>query len=375
MEPLKVGITREAWSLIVRSEAAEFAFDADAEIGAGGNSAAIISLPVAMRAGRDLHVAAQVCPVLRAGLERLSVIWSAWKPELFRAIRVTSDGDASPSAGQGLLMAYSGGVDSTYALSRLHREEGLSPDLMTVLGMDYRRGDTEKFDRLMARTHPFREARAGAHIVVRSDAASVLRRVGVESFLGFGFQIFACFHLFADHYEGGALSADHADWQELLIGPYGATGATNRLFGSAGFGIRTLDPSMTRGEKLAAISSEDLALSALSFCKDYAVRPENCGVCSKCMRTKAMFFAATGAVPPIFLDPALDTDRMQALDLSRRNEQVFAMDLVRIARANGREADFAELAEAIRTPRAAPSAKQRLYKYRMLLRSRLSGRR
>ncbi|MCP1168514.1 hypothetical protein [Limimaricola litoreus] len=375
MEPIKVKITRAPRVLKVRSSAAEFTFETDADIGAGGNSAAIISLPVAMRAGRDMHVAAPVCPVLRAGLERLSVIWSAWKPELFQPIRISSDGDAEPTMGRGLLMAYSGGVDSTHALSRLHREEGLSPDLMTVLGMDYRRGDTEKFDRLMKRTQPLREARAGEHLVVRSDAASVLRRVGVESFLGFGFQIFACFHLFADRYEGGALSADHADWQELLIGPYGATGATNRLFGSAGFGIRTLDPSMTRGEKVAAIADDDLALSALSFCKDYAVRPENCGVCSKCMRTKAMFFAATGAVPPIFLDSVLDTERMQALDLSRRNEQVFAMDLVRIARANGREADFAKLAEAIRAPSAAPSAKQRLYKYRMLLRSRLLGRR
>ena len=41
--------------------------------------------------------------------------------------------------------------------------------------------------------------------------------------------------------------------------------------------------------------------------------PENCGVCKKCILTKAMFLATTGRLPDIFLDTAFDAELMQKL--------------------------------------------------------------
>jgi hypothetical protein len=368
---------------------------------AGGDAAAIVALPVAMRLGRTLRVEAPVDGRLLGGLRRMAEIWAAWRPDLFRPVAVeapetkaeanaetgpqtgpetspetglqagSETGPAAGAAGPALL-AYSGGVDSTHALREL-AQQGTRPDLLTVLGMDYRLGDRGRFARLIERSRPLCEALAGRHLVVASDAATVMRRFDVESYLGFGFQVFACLHLFAASHARGLIAADYPPWQELLVGPRGTFSGTNALFSSSRFAIGTLGLTATRGEKVAALARDPLALAALSFCKDYAARPDNCGVCSKCLRTKAMFVAATGEVPPIFRDPAFDLAAMPGLDLGRPYERVFAQDILRLARAGGREALVAPLVAGLAAPQGPRSWRHRLYKLRMLLRTRLQG--
>ena len=54
--------------------------------------------------------------------------------------------------------------------------------------------------------------------------------------------------------------------------------------------------------------------------------PENCGVCKKCIRTKAMFLATTGRLPDIFLDTAFDAELMQKF-LVKGHERTYVFDL------------------------------------------------
>jgi hypothetical protein len=239
--------------------------------------------------------------------------------------------------------------------------------------MDYRRSDEGRFASLLAKTQPFREAHAGRQFVVESDAASIMRRFDLDSYIGFGFQVFACLHLFEGTHGTGLIASDYAQFQEIAVGPRGTCTVTNHLFSSREMAIGTLDPDVTRGQKAAVLAQDSLALSALSFCKDYAVRPDNCGVCSKCLRSKAMFYAATGTVPPIFRDMSLDLARMPGFDLSRSYERVFALDMARLASDHGREAEFAPLLGRVVERQAPASLRHRLYKWRKLLRSRLSG--
>ena len=369
-------VVRPEWTgggLVVHSPDLSFAFRGEEMTGTGGNSAAIVALPVAMRLGRPLRVEAPVCPVLRTGLEGMATIWSTWRPDLFSAVPVRAPKGEETGAGRGAtLMAYSGGIDSTHGLREVSRS-GSRPDLLTVLGMDYRRGDPERFARLLAKTQPFRKAHSGRQFVVDSDAASIMRRFGIDSYLGFGFQVFACLHLFDGSHCTGLIASDYARYQEIAVGPRGTCTATNHLFSSRQMAIRTLDTEVTRGDKVAALADDHLALSALSFCKDYAVRPDNCGVCSKCLRTKAMFYAAIGTVPPIFRDPSLDLAAMPGFDLSRSYERVFALDMSRIARERGREAEFAPLMGTVATRTGPASLKHRVYKWRKMLASRLTG--
>ena len=377
MDPIDLFVDRGDESLVVRSDRFAFHFHATDLAPRGGNAAAIVALPVAMRLGRDLQVHAPVCPVLRDGLNRLSAIWSVWRPDLYRAVKVRSDGDISGRSDAGALpriMAYSGGIDSTFALRQWGQEGAPAPVLMTVQGMDYRLSDDDRFVALMTKTAAFRSAFGAGQLRVGSDAASVMRRFGVSSYLGFGFQIFACLRLFEDRFSGCAIAADYAPFQEIAVGPRGTGTVTDGLFASPDFQVTTLGTTHTRAQKAEALASHPLALSALTFCKDYAVRPDNCGRCSKCQRTKAMFWAATGAIPPVFRDLSFDPANLRGFDLSRSYERVFALDILQLAGRHGRRDAFSGLVAAVESaeaPTRAMSLRGRLYQARMLLRSRL----
>lgn len=301
------------------------------------NFAVWLTLPLAMRQGRDLHVAGTVCPILARNAERVSEIWETWKPELFSRIRINADkfGSTPPSQGTGHLMTYSGGLDSTYALSRHVETTGERPDVLTVLGMDYRAGDREKFDRLLARTAAFRRERTGQQIIARSDAASVMRRYGVSADLGFAFQLLGLMYLFEHRYSRGMMAADFAAFQELITGPYGTSATLAPYWASAGFGVDLLGLDVTKSEKVSYILDDALSLETVSFCKDYASRPDNCGVCAKCTRTKAIMYALRGTVPDIFLKGAFDPALLSSFDLTRPYERMFAQDILRIARGSG----------------------------------------
>jgi hypothetical protein len=68
-----------------------------------------------------------------------------------------------------------------------------------------------------------------------------------------------------------------------------------------------------RGEKMHLIHGSMEALSSLTFCVDYRARPNNCGRCSKCVRTKAMLLPSVGVVPDVFLDKAFIADMLNVI--------------------------------------------------------------
>jgi len=91
---------------------------------------------------------------------------------------------------------------------------------------------------------------------------------------------------------------------------------------------------MGRTEKLARIAASE-ALPFLACCRQRSAIPANCGVCSKCVRTKVMLFAAIGKVPEIFLDNTLDERLMQNLNLRDPFERAELFDLYGYAKGRG----------------------------------------
>ena len=53
------------------------------------------------------------------------------------------------------------------------------------------------------------------------------------------------------------------------------------------------------------------------------------------MRTKLMFFASTGEVPDVFIEKNIDDNALSSIDITKKNEQVFFMDLYFCAKNNG----------------------------------------
>ncbi len=372
MQVLQVDTSRSGDRVVVGSDEFEVFFETSEDVTDSANFAVWTALPFAMRLGRPLHVTGRVSPVLLGNARHIVRLWSMWAPDLYREIDITASEMAETAcAGRDAeLMAFSGGVDSTVALSEHVSLTGRKPDILTVLGMDYRREDAGRFGKLLDLTAEFRRQRTGAHLIVKSDAASVMRRFGVSADRGFGFQLAASFFLFDHRYGHFLAAADFADFQECLVGPYSTASCLTHHYSSGMCRSRLLGLDTTRAEKVAKLADDQLALHSVSFCKDYHTRPDNCGVCSKCVRTKAMFFAYSQEVPDIFLTPGFAPEDLGSVDLSRTFERIFAQDVLNLAQRRGNTAYFQKLADGLNNPNPPAGLKLTLHKLRIMLKAR-----
>jgi hypothetical protein len=121
----------------------------------------------------------------------------------------------------------------------------------------------------------------------------------------------------------------------MLAFPWGLNHVTNRYLKGTNFQLEPRCENHTRANKAGSVALNPLALKAVSFCKRREVRPDNCGTCTKCVRTKVMFAATLGYQPDIFLDPTFDEDTVNSINLDDKNEQAFFVDLCQIARSRG----------------------------------------
>jgi hypothetical protein len=290
-------------------------------------------LPIAMSKGCDLHIAGTGDPVTVRNAREYSRIWELWMPEKFRAISVSFDEYAPGASGSGRLVLYSGGVDSTYNLLN-YEKRGERPTLLTLQGFDYKYDDDKRFRRLIEHTRPFVERVSAGHILLKTNLLRVYHAHGVTSRISHGSALAGSLLLFAHAFEAGEIAPDFTLAQEYVAYPWGTNSVTNPLLASSYFRMDTANNQLSRAAKLQELVNSEIALSSLSFCKDYDTRPLNCGVCTKCTRTKAMFLATCGRIPPIFVDPTL-RPLNEVLHLDKRHDRAFFLDLYQAARANG----------------------------------------
>ena len=340
-----VKVNRSTHSVSVDIAGTEVWFESDSEVVCTDNFALWLSLPFAMQKGSDLHINGSVSPKAIQQAQKLISIWSTWAPDQFSEISVTADKvvKTTTTLREKSLMLFSGGVDSTFALREECKTNTNQIDTLTILGMDYHSNGKKNFGRLLEKTNRFVSLHSKKQIVVRSNAAFAMRDFGIDGSYGHGFQLLATLFLFDEIYDEGMIAADYNAAQEYLVAPWGTCSFTNNLFLTESFHIRTLSTEFTRSEKVMALSDDEISLNSISFCKDHSIRPQNCGVCSKCVRTKSMFYAATGKIPPIFLQAKFDERDLGALDLSLRSELMFAKDILKIAREKGNQDGFRQL--------------------------------
>ncbi|WP_319824285.1 hypothetical protein [Thalassovita sp.] len=331
-----------------------------------------LGLPVAMRQGVPLVIDGAVSRTALDGARQLAMIWAAWRPDLFEEIAISAsvvtDAPANAPAGPPLL-CFSGGIDSTHALTLMHAR-GERPDLLSVHGMDYRRDDHDRFGRLLDKTAALRKARAGRSLTVWTDAASVYRRFGIPPTLGFGFILGTAQFLHARGHRKGVIAADIARHLECVNGPYGTSSVITPLMNDGAFACALEGLQVSRMDKVAALLGDELALASLSFCKDYGTRPENCGVCPKCVRTKAQIYALGGSIPPIFRDRSLTPAHFKGISVS---DPIYAEPfrrMIRLADREGRGDVFAPVRAQLEGRRAVGGIRLKLYRLQAMLKAR-----
>jgi hypothetical protein len=271
-------------------------------------------LPRAMQGGFDVKITRPVDPLVAANAGLLSRIWEMWVPGRYQSISISGTGEWSRKQRDRLRRAdlYSGGVDSTYSIVQFSdpRTRGYA---LTVDGLDYQDEweGAAKFAKLVAKTDPLLELLNYQRIVVRTNAS--LR----PQALTHGFTLASCLFLLSDLFEAGTIAADRTPTEDMVTFPWGTNHITKAYFAGSDFAMQTVC-EISRVEKLAALGASKIALPFLSFCRKHKKLPANCGLCSKCVRTKAMFMATLGGIPHIFLDSAFDEQLVRTIELDGR---------------------------------------------------------
>jgi hypothetical protein len=276
-------------------------------------------LPGAMEDGFDLHINRPIDPRVAASAERLSRIWAMWVPGRYRSIKIGTPGGWQRATRDRFpfVQLFSGGIDSTYALLK-QQDANQHKYAVTVSGVD--QIDDDNLALLLGKTEPTLKKLGYTRVIVRTNAHR-------EPFAYTnGMTLASCAFLLSDIFAAGCIAADLTPWEEMAVFPWGANSVANEYFAGSDFSVKTVGGAATRTEKIFELLEAGHDPNWWSFCRNRKALPGNCGVCRKCVKTKAMLMLATGTIPDIFVDKRFDQalvmdtlenypDRIQVFDI------------------------------------------------------------
>lgn len=300
-------------------------------------------LPIAMRSNSNLHINGSGTNITIKNAIKMSQIWSSWMPNHLSDIKISFSNIVDPKQTnytEDDICFYSGGVDSTYCIGQKVENQNLNKlTLLTVHGMDYNLDDEEKFNKFIDKIKPFASFYGSKHLLIKTDAYQIYSKYKVNtkiSHIGHIFALAGCGFLYSGYYKNIIIAADYRLDQQFLVSPWGSNSATNFLFDDGITSLITKNDDIARSEKLEWIASSNIALESSTFCSEKKNRPNNCGVCSKCTRTKLMFLAATGSIPNIFLDMKIHKNAPILKVSTKSSKNTFLLDLYFCAKNNNR---------------------------------------
>lgn len=259
----------------------------------------LVPLHGAMRLGLPLHVEGDVSPSLLANLEEYQAIFWGWHPTRFKQVEIVPERERErPTAAEGAVFAFSGGVDScftafTHATGRAGRQtRGLRAGVMAQ-GFDIPIEQPELFGGAFAKA----EAMLASLGLPLIPMATNVRRVEHAWDDTMSAAIASCLTLLQCEARAGLIAAEFA---YHVVPPLGAHPLTDPLLSSDSFRIVHDGAGSTRPEKIETIAAWPEALADLRVCWAGKQLDRNCGRCSKCVRTVLAFRAVGLPLPPSF---------------------------------------------------------------------------
>ncbi len=259
-----------------------------------GNFAIAAALPTAMSRGLPLHYAGEADGEFLSAMEEYMAAWCRWRPDLFQQVTLSADVETSPRLPetQAAIMAFSGGLDSTFAL-HAHKHHLLGRRSLNVeaavliQGFDIPWDDDQAFKIARGHIANLTESYGVRLNTVKTNwQKPFCIKWGMTHILGIG----AILHLF-DRQFGHAIFADDTPYDHQLT-PWSSNAITNQMLGHTRFRVRSAGASWDRTEKAKAVASNPAILNHLRVCYERPELGENCGECEKCIRTKLNFYAA-----------------------------------------------------------------------------------
>lgn len=257
--------------------------------------AALAMMPFAMKKGQSLHIAGAVHKEQLEQLEECQDAFLLWHPDKFKRISISADEEIATQLqhGRDAVIAFSGGLDASYALHAHCR------DLIGRRTNDIRAGILiHGFDIPLEQTAHFEKAEASARTLLGHYGIPLtcvrtswkdLRAPWHQSHI---FAVASVLHQFSEVSSRAVIAADEGYDGEVL--GWGSNSITNQMMSFPGFPIDFTGAGVPRTLKARALSSEAPLLKHLRVCTRLFGEGANCGQCEKCIRTKLNFLAGAG---------------------------------------------------------------------------------
>lgn len=264
--------------------------------------ALIAIMPYAMEKGYNLHIKGAVHLDLLRNMEESQDAWLRWHPDLFKKISISADIElpASLSEKRNAVLAFSGGLDATYAL-HAHANSLLGRRSCNIIvgvfiqGFDVNLDNSEAFDDALVKNSNILNSYGISQAYVKTN----WRELGASWEEAHMFGIVSVISQFSTNVDCGVIASDVAYDEEDL--GWGSNAVTNALFSSPSFPLSFTGGSHSRTRKAEIVSNNPVVLQNLRVC--YQGKVGNCGTCEKCIRTKLNFLAVGVPHVPSIGDP------------------------------------------------------------------------
>jgi hypothetical protein len=310
------------------------------------DAAVLAAIFPAMRARRPLQVEGCVSRTLLRHLEEFQEAWAAWQPDRYAPVEIRvaeeCDEDQRPD-GRGVF-AFSGGVDSCFALLR-HRHalagrRSVQPAAAVLIhGFDIPRHERAAFAVAERGARGMLRALDVPLSVVETD----WRELACRNWeLEFGAGLAACLHQFTGVATTAVVGADE-DYAHVVL-PWGSNPVTNPLLSGGALAWHTEGGGFGRTARIALICETPDVAAGLRVCWEGPATGRNCGECEKCVRTH-LGFLANGREASCFDGPL----RMRSLLRLRARNRVqlgYLEELLQTARGNGIRAPWCTVLRA-----------------------------
>ncbi|HEX7040308.1 MAG TPA: hypothetical protein VF202_09360 [Trueperaceae bacterium] len=292
-----------------------------------------VLLVASMLYAEPLRLDAPVSADLLRGARELQAVFSQWYPEELSEVEVTAE-EASPSRVDAGASAsfFSLGVDSFYTLLKPANDAMLGY-LIYVLGVEkplstYGRGQHEP---VVRRVEQVAAATGKKTIIGWTNLRDVFPLDWSRHLHGAGLASVA--HSLGRGL-GAALVPSTHPYRDML--PWGSTPLTDRLWSSELVRIVHDGAEAARVDKIAGLLvDEPLAVQHLRVCTENDGGPDNCGRCSKCVRTMlTLQLLGRLSSAPTF-PPELPPDYARRLRHDDENDVSFIRENLELARRVG----------------------------------------
>lgn len=252
--------------------------------------ALIAIMPYAMEKGYNLHIKGAVHFDLLRNMEESQDAWLRWHPDLFKKISISADNElpSTLTEKRKAVLAFSGGLDATYALhahvnNLLGRRSCNIVVGVFIQGFDVDLDNSVAFDDALVKNLNILDSYGVSQAYVKTN----WRELGVSWEEAHMFGIVSVISQFSTNVDCGVIASDVAYDEEDL--GWGSNAVTNALFSSPSFPLTFTGGAHSRTRKAKIVSNNPVVLQNLRVC--YQGKVGNCGTCEKCVRTKLNFLA------------------------------------------------------------------------------------